>query len=241
MAATGELDANYDYAFAVNGQVQASGTFAEANVTDTEVVSIPIARLPQDEVNFLIFDREEGPGRLYYTAYLDAFIAAEAADPVSRGFTVERVYYDAACDAATETCEPLDSVEAGQQVRVELTIVTTADRTFVRVEDPLPAGAEAIDPGLVTSATGLGGRVEPAEMDPYRPGYWGWWHFNQIQYRDEKVVFFSNFLPAGTYQYSYTLETPIPGEYQVRPAVAYEEFFPDVFGRSAGKRFTIIP
>jgi hypothetical protein len=35
------------------------------------------------------------------------------------------------------------------------------------------------------------------------------------------------------------LQTNIPGDFQVRPAVAYESFFPDVFGRSEGFIFTI--
>jgi hypothetical protein len=46
-------------------------------------------------------------------------------------------------------------------------------------------------------------------------------------------------LPAGTYQYSYTLQTTIPGTYQVNPATARLEFFPDVFGRSNGFLFEI--
>ncbi len=82
------------------------------------------------------------------------------------------------------------------------------------------------------------GGVERQDED-YFFGYWGWWYFNQIEYRDEKVVFSSDFLPAGTYQYTYTLQTVIPGEFQVMPAVGYQEFFPEVFGRSDGMLFSI--
>jgi hypothetical protein len=35
------------------------------------------------------------------------------------------------------------------------------------------------------------------------------------------------------------MQTVIPGEYQVMPAVGYQSFFPDVFGRSDGMLFTI--
>ncbi|MFN2256080.1 MAG: hypothetical protein ACK2U6_17705, partial [Candidatus Promineifilaceae bacterium] len=56
----------------------------------------------------------------------------------------------------------------------------------------------------------------------------------------EKVVFLADFLPAGTYNYTYTLQTNVPGEYQVMPAVGYQEFFPDVFGRSDGMLFSIV-
>ncbi|MDX1663382.1 MAG: hypothetical protein R3272_06280, partial [Candidatus Promineifilaceae bacterium] len=181
-------------------------------------------------------------GRLYYTAHLDAFVMAEAVQPVSRGVTVERLYYDGECDPEGDTaCQPLTQIEAGQRVRVELTIIAPDDLLYLRVEDPIPAGAEAVDPGLATTASGLGGDVVEVDRDDRDEwyGYWGWWRFNHIEYRDDRVLFLSDFLPAGTYQYSYYLETPIPGEYQVRPAVAYQEFFPEVFGRSAGMLFII--
>jgi uncharacterized protein YfaS (alpha-2-macroglobulin family) len=159
---------------------------------------------------------------------------------VSRGLTVQRTYYDADCDSEQFTCEPVEAVEAGQRVRVELTLVAPTDMTFLRLEDAIPAGAEAVDPGLETSASDLGGGIQAVDDDrDYRFGYWGWWYFNRIEYRDEKVVFYSDFLPAGTYQYTFYLETTIPGDFQVRPAVAYEEFFPEVFGRSDGARFII--
>jgi uncharacterized protein YfaS (alpha-2-macroglobulin family) len=236
MVVTGELQADYNYNVSVNGRSIVSGSFGEDNVTATEVASVPTRNLIVDDVNFLFVSREDGPGRLYYTTYLDAFVNAESVEAVDRGFTIERTYYDADCDPAETTCTPLTSIGAGQRVRVELSITTPNDRSYVRVEDPLPAGAEAVDPGLLTSASGLGGTIE---RDDYRFGYWGWWYFNRIEYRDDRVVFLSTFLPAGTYQYTYFLETPIPGSYQLRPTVAYEEFFPDVFGRGDGMLFTI--
>jgi uncharacterized protein YfaS (alpha-2-macroglobulin family) len=238
MVATGELEANYDYQLNVNTQPVAEGTFSQANITENEAVSVPLENLAPEEVNFLGFERGTGEGRLYYTLHLDSFIDATQVSAVSRGITVQRVYYDAACDPESETCQPIDSIEAGQRVRVELTIIAPNDLVYAIVEDPIPAGAEAIDPGLETSAADLGGSVTRTDEE-YRFGYWGWWYFNRIEYRDEKVRFLANFLPAGTYQYTYYLQTNIPGEYQVMPATAREDFFPEVFGRSDGMLFTI--
>lgn len=48
------------------------------------------------------------------------------------------------------------------------------------------------------------------------------------------MLFTAEFLPAGTYQYTYYLQTTLPGTFQVPPASAWQEFFPDVFGRSDG-------
>jgi uncharacterized protein YfaS (alpha-2-macroglobulin family) len=194
--------------------------------------------LMSDEVNFVNFQRIDGPGRLYYTAHLDSFIKAENLEPIDRGFFVQRAYYDAACDPEEEDCQPISAIEAGEQVRVELTIVVPHDQVFTVIEDPIPAGAEAIDPGLETSASGTAGSIKRIGQE-YECCFWGWWYFDRIEYRDEKVVFLSEFLPAGTYQYTYTLQTAIPGEYQINPATARQEFFPDVFGRSDGFLFEI--
>lgn len=240
MVASGELEAAFTYQVAINGDQLTDSEFDRSNIIETEQLSVPVNDLLPDEVNFLDFQRGAGDGRLYYTAYLDSFISAENLPAVNRGVIVQRAYYDAGCDPEEGECEPITSITAGEMVRVELTIIVPNDLVYAIVEDHFPAGSEAIDPNLETSVSGEGGEIEQVSDDnPYRYGYWGWWYFNNIEYRDDRVVFLSDFLPAGTYQYSYTLQTTIPGEYQVLPAVAYQEFFPDVFGRSEGFVFTI--
>jgi alpha-2-macroglobulin len=239
MVATAELNADYSYQVSVNGALLAGGRFRRDNLTQSARFTVAVADLWRDEPNFLDFRRDEGVGRLYYTAYLESYVEAAAVPAANRGFIVERAYYDAACDPEAEDCRPIDQIRAGRQVRVELTLIVPHDRLYVILEDHFPAGAEALDPGLETSAGGVGGSMRPAGVE-YRPGYWGWWLFNRIEYRDDRVVFGSTFLPAGTYQYSYILQTNLPGVYQVMPANAREEFFAEVFGRSEGVLFTIL-
>jgi uncharacterized protein YfaS (alpha-2-macroglobulin family) len=239
MVASGELEAEYTYQVGINGESIVEGGFDRSNITESDEISVPVRDLLVDDLNYLDFQHGAGDGRLYYTAYLDSFISADNLPAVNRGVIVQRAYYDAGCDPEEQTCELITSIEAGESVRVELTIIVPNDLIYAIVEDRFPAGAEAIDPGLDTSVSGAGGEIEQVTDEPYRWGYWGWWYFNNIEYRDDRVVFLSDFLPAGTYQYSYTLNTIIPGEYQVLPAVAFQEFFPDVFGRSEGFIFTI--
>ena len=57
-------------------------------------------------------------------------IALKGAD---RGFTVERRYFDAACDPETTACEPITGIPAGGRVRVELTVVVDVERAHVSV------------------------------------------------------------------------------------------------------------
>ena len=241
MAATGELEANYTYSLAVNTEVLDQGRFSADNITAVKAYEVPISDLSLTDVNYFFFQKNEDAGRLYYTAHLDSFIDANAVEAVSRGVTVQRTYYDAACQPTEEQpCAPLTQIAAGQQVRVELNVVVPHDLVYAIVEDHFPAGAEAIDPGLQTSAASANATVTRTD-EAYRPGYWGWWTFNRIEYRDERVLFFSDFLPAGTYLYSYTMQATIPGVYQVMPATAREEFFPELFGRSNGLVFEVTP
>ena len=108
---------------------------------------------------------------------------------------------------------------------------------YVVIEDPIPAGSDAVDPNLNTSQQ-IGTQPELNLEDPLSYG-WGWWYFSNIEYRDEKVVLYSDYLPAGTYEYVYTIRAGLPGVYNVIPPTAYEFYFPEVYGRGAGSLFTI--
>lgn len=238
LEASGELEADYEYALLVNGRSVSDGQFTSENLTQPVPYNIALSQLLAADVNFFDVQRGVGNGRLYYSLYLNSHIDVSQIAPAERGFTVQRVYYDADCDPATTDCQPLTSIAAGERVRVELTLILPHNRRYVTLEDPLPAGASAIDPNLNISDPSLSSGVEQLDA-PYGYGYWGWSYFNHIQYQDDRVIFQAPFLPAGTYQYSYYLQTNIPGSFQVRPAVAYESFFPDVFGRSDGFIFTI--
>jgi hypothetical protein len=77
-------------------------------------------------------------------------------------------------------------------------------------------------------------------MDPYANG-WGWWLFHDPQIRDDSILFSADYLPAGTYVLTYTLVPLQTGEYRVLPAHAWESFFPEVQGTSAGAVFEIKP
>ncbi|MCS7261610.1 MAG: hypothetical protein NZ765_12680, partial [Anaerolineae bacterium] len=79
-------------------------------------------------------------------------------------------------------------------------------------------------------------RVE--EETAYVP--WYWWHwYSRSELRDEKVVLFADYLPKGTYEYSYTMRATTAGDFHVIPTLAWEFYFPEVFGRSEGRMLYI--
>lgn len=247
MVSTGELQADFAYEVYLNETAPAvqTGAFTRENITQTDRLVLPLSELNQSGINYFDFQRDGTTGNLYYNAYLDSFIDANLVSAINRGLTVQRAYFDADCTPTPDVpCEPLENMPVGEQVRVELTVIAQNNLNYVVIEDFFPAGAEAIDPGLLTSPStepGFPGNPSPYPVygydQPYR--YWGWWYFNEAQYRDDRVVFTSQYLPAGTYSYSYTLQAVIPGTYQVRPTFARQEFFPEVNGRADGLVLTI--
>jgi len=154
---------------------------------------------------------------------------------LDRGIIINRRY----TLADDETNTPITQAQIGELVRVRLTIIIPNSLHYVVIEDPFPAGAEAVNPNLLTSQQ-IGTRPELNLGNPLSRG-WGWWYFSNIEFYDEKAVLSSTYLPAGTYEYVYTIRPGLEGVYNVIPPIGYEFFFPDVYGRGAGSTFTVLP
>ncbi len=235
MVITNELHPDYTFAATLNGEPLplADNTATEQNVREREELVIQVADLLHDQANRLTFSRTEGEGNLYYTAHLRVFLPVSEVQPLDRGIIVQRVYTLA--DDADET--PITAAEVGQPVRVTVTLIVPSTLHYVVVEDPLPAGADAVNPQLLTESL-VGTQPRITRERPLSTG-WGWWYFSTVEMRDEKVVFYAPYLPAGTYQLTYVLRPSLAGQYNVIPPTAQEFYFPEVYGRGAGVLFTI--
>ncbi len=231
MVVSGELQPDYTYRVTLNDEAVTEGEASETTVRDVQELRIDVADLLKDEANNLLFERIGDNGALYYTAHLEAYLPVAEVNAVNRGISVERRYYR----SGEET--PITQAQVGEVVEVRLTIVVPNSRHYVVIEDWLPAGAEAINPQLQTGQQ-IGTRPELNRVNPLSRG-WGWWWFSNIEFRDEKVVLYSTYLPAGTYEYVYTMRPSVAGEYNVIPATGQEFYFPEVYGRSDGMMFTI--
>ncbi|HMO57659.1 MAG TPA: alpha-2-macroglobulin family protein, partial [Roseiflexaceae bacterium] len=239
MQYTRELAGNYDYSIWLNGVAQQAGRVDGDTIAAPVTLHIAVRDLLRDTGNILAIGRGDGPGRLYYTTHLRTFLPVEQVGALDRGFNVTRRYVAADCTAGA-ACPELHDVALGSEIRVELELNVSADRYYVRLEDPLPAGAEAIDTSLATTSRLVGG------PDLHNQGgEWGWWWYwrwyNRSELRDDRVVLFADFLPRGSYLYSYTMRATLPGEFRVIPATASESYFPEVYGRSDGRLLRVIP
>jgi uncharacterized protein YfaS (alpha-2-macroglobulin family) len=147
---------------------------------------------------------------------------------------ITREYYD-----PDEGDAPVRWAYSGDLILARLTIVVPSDIHYVVIDDPLPAGLEAVDQSLSTSPDLTA--PEGYDYETLWKGGWGWWFFDHVEFRDEKVVISADYLPAGTYVYTYLVRAGLPGTYSVIPPTAQEFYFPDVYGRGEGSQFIVKP
>jgi uncharacterized protein YfaS (alpha-2-macroglobulin family) len=148
---------------------------------------------------------------------------------------------------------PVVTVPEGELVRVRIRVTVPANREFVVIDDPLPAGLEAVDLSLRTSSALPPFEGAPRRKDGYSDeampagAYWqfgswdgGWWTpWEHREIRDDRVVYFARTLGKGSYLVSYVARATTAGTF-VRPPTHVEEMYnPALHGRSDGGWFTV--
>jgi uncharacterized protein YfaS (alpha-2-macroglobulin family) len=206
---------------------------------DSNVISIPMSYLTeQNGLANLIVDKQ-GAGRLYYRIGMKYAPRNLKLEPADYGFTVLRSYE--AVDDKEDVKQNADgtwTIKSGARVRVRLTMVAQARRYHVALVDSLPAGFEILNPELaVTEAI-------PADSNPntavttygsrsYGHGWW-WTRYwmEHKNFRDERAEAFASLLWEGVYNYSYVARATTPGTFVAPPAKAEEMYHPETFGRT---------
>jgi hypothetical protein len=242
---TGELSGNFDFSATLNSQPIASGQ--ASNQAGPVQTSLPVSQLFPDDPNALVLQRDAGNGRLYYTVGLQVSRPVEDAAPLQNGISIQRSYYPMNASCTGSDCDSIQGAPAGQVVQARLTFTLENAAYYLVVEDYLPAGAEILDTSLKTSQQVIPGMEEPAPeqplydtSQPFDQG-WGWWFFSPPRNYDERIAWSADYLPAGTYELTYTINLIQPGEFRVLPARSWQFYFPEVQGNSAGAIFTIQP
>lgn len=121
---------------------------------------------------------------------------------------------DLAAQSAPLTLSAGDVVDVGVQVIVDHPV----DR--LEIEDPLPAGFEAVDESLRTSSSAV-----LAQPDS--------WQIENEQIAADRVTAYAQDLEPGVYELHYLARAVTPGSYCWPGARAYLRDAPETFGRSA--------
>lgn len=230
LVATGELDAAYSYSAAVADVTALEGAVTPETVDLGASASVDLA-LGETPITVT---RGEGTGPLYYTAHVSALLPVPAIEPLDNGIILQRRY-----TLPDDPTAVVTSAQVGDLITARLTIIAPNELHYVVITDPIPAGTDAVNPDLAI-APQVGTRPELDRIDPEQQG-WGWWWWSRTEFRDEAVVLSAEYLPAGTYEFVYTIRAGLPGVYNVIPPTGQETYFPEVYGRGAGSTFTITP
>ena len=195
-------------------------------------------------------DAGRGARPVYFALEVEEVPLAAPVKPDIHGIVVER-WYERYDDG-----KPVKEVKEGDLVRVQLRVTVPADRQFVVIEDPLPAGLEPIDNSLLTSRT-LDAFATPESRRPvpgdeqvgdepfwqtiyfggWVAGRWSPWEYRELH--DDRVTHFARVLWTGAYTASYVARATLAGNFVAPPAYAEEMYNPALQGRSAGGRFVI--
>jgi uncharacterized protein YfaS (alpha-2-macroglobulin family) len=230
MRARGETAQPFAVDVYVNGVMTGRQTFSAAALTapDPVVVTVPAAA----GANQVRLVKRDGGGTVYWSAsavYYDT--AGAGMRSGSRQLAVARRY--ALLTPVTVKDRILyretpftGAARPGDVLTVRLTVAGSTDWRYLVLEDPLPAGVEAIQD---TTAY-------PLEQDAARAS---WWWGSRVEYRDQRTVFFQEGFERGRYEYAYLVKVTSAGTFRAVPAQIAPMYVPGVFASSEPQTMTV--
>ncbi len=192
----------------------------------------------------LTFD-VSGEGRAFYAAELRYATAALPTRARDEGLFVTKYVRGVAPNAVSAALGSIpkktaDAVTAGELVVVDLLFESAEPRERVVLDDPLPAGLEALDYDLDTTSKASRDR-ESKPMDPKTA--WLGTTFrtatSRREVRDDRVVTYFDKLEPGMYRVRYLARATSVGAFVVPPTRIEAMYSPEVYGRTAASTLTV--
>jgi uncharacterized protein YfaS (alpha-2-macroglobulin family) len=197
--------------------------------------SLPLSGLLGKSAESLLFELE-GSGRLYYQARLRYARKELPKAGFDSGFYAEKRFRRLSPEELTkgiaevsETSE--QSFNGGELVLGEIVIVTSSAREYVVIDDPLPAGFEAVDTSLFTSSSrerALDAGCLDCDGNPDSSRS----TFVRRELRDDRALFFLDEMGPGVHRYRYLARATTLGRFVVPPLRVEEMYSPENFGRT---------
>jgi uncharacterized protein YfaS (alpha-2-macroglobulin family) len=133
---------------------------------------------------------------------------------------------------------PLTDVPAGALAVVTLEVAVPKESLFVVVDDPLPAGFEAVQSNFLTESEERQRTIVLlSETDGRRPWEDGW---NHVEMRDNRVLLFADSLRAGIHRYRYLVRALTFGTFGAPGPRIQQMYAPEVFGQGSEQAVKIV-
>lgn len=172
---------------------------------------------------------KNGSGALYYDARM-TYAPGRKLEPRDEGMAVIK-------RLETPEGQPLGEIKAGSLVMISVDVVLPQERLFVVVDDPLPAGFEAVNPRFLTESEERQRALDRKEEgDEER-----WWEgFGHVEMRDDRVLLFAESLTAGLHTRRYLARARTFGAFLLPGTRVSEMYSPEVFGRGPESMVKIV-
>jgi len=201
-------------------------TLFSGRSTAVERKTLPLSGYRDKKVQTEI--SKEGTGTLYYGLRM-SYYPLEYNDLREEGITVFKVM-----EPLTSGRSDASQVPAGEVIKVTLTVVAPQSRHYIVVDDPLPAGMEAVNATFATTSAAT------ARLEEGGPSENDWWFgFTHVEKQDDRVLLFADWLPEGTHTYTYLMRATTPGTFTLPPTRAEEMYRPEVYGRTMGAKIRV--
>lgn len=183
--------------------------------------------------------RRKGDGPVYWNTYLTNFSTEDYITEAGLEVKINRKFYKLtpvdkkikvsgsrgqALDQKVEKYErtelkDLSTLNSGDLVEVELTVVSKNDYEYLLMEDLKPAGFEAVNVRSGYTRNGLRAYTE---------------------FRDDRVSFFVQQLARGNHSISYRLRAETPGRFSALPARVSAMYAPELKGNSNEVKLQVV-
>ncbi len=156
-------------------------------------------------------------------------------DPAQNGFVVTRELLRLVGPDQPMERLPIDQggstleISAGTVIEDHVRVVNPEERNYVAVTVPLCAGMEPLNPELLTAPP----EAKPANTLTREPDH--------AEYLDDRVSFYFDTLPAGTFDFYFRVKALFAGQYTQPPAFSEMMYREAVSGNSAGATIVVLP
>ena len=191
--------------------------------------SVAASEFSRDQRDLAFRAEKTGVGVLYYGARM-TYAPRRASPARDEGIAVAK-------RIESLDGKPLETVPAGGLVVVTIEAAVPQECLFVVVDDPLPAGLEAVNPEFQTESSEPFLVIE--EEGPAQMRHW-WRGFNHFEIHDDRVLLFADSLPAGVHMHRYLARALSFGRFLMPGTLASEMYAPEVFGRSPEKLVRVV-